>query len=96
MHRLPLAELMQQKNISALITVMKIIWGSRISEHLLELILKLQSIQTIRLLGNHIDNKIYREMLTGLGVKAEDLNNVESPNKLISLFRNLFGEIDEE
>ncbi|MEK7109787.1 MAG: diguanylate cyclase [Patescibacteria group bacterium] len=97
LHRLPLAELMQQKNISALITVMKNnLGGSRISEHLLELILKLQSIQTIRLLGNHIDNKIYREMLTGLGVKAEDLNNVESPNKLISLFRNLFGEIDEE
>ncbi|HEX7542865.1 MAG TPA: hypothetical protein VF385_02190, partial [Patescibacteria group bacterium] len=92
LHRLPLNELIQQKNISALITVMREnLGGSRISEHLLELILKLQSIETIRLLSNHIDNKTYREMLTGLGIEPDALNNITSSEALVDLFRNLFG-----
>lgn len=93
LQRLPLEELIQQKNISALITVMKNnLGGSRISGHLLELILKLQSVQTIRLLENHIDAETYRKMLTDLGVEANALNNVGSPQTLVELFRNLFGE----
>jgi GGDEF domain-containing protein len=91
--RLPLEDLLQQKNISALITVMKNnLGGSRISEHLLELVLQLQSIHTIRLLHKHVDSDTYTHMLVELGVKPEDLNNVKSPEVLVNLFRNLFGE----
>ncbi len=92
LYRLPLAELMKEQNISLLIEIMKKnLGGSRISGHLLELILKLQSIQTVRLLGNKVDNATYISMLQELGVEEADLNNVESPEALVQLFRNLFG-----
>lgn len=91
--RLPLNNLLQQQNINTLITVMKNnLGGSRISEHLLELVLQLQSIHTIRLLHKHVDSDTYRHMLAELGVKPEDLNNVKSPEALVGLFRDLFGE----
>lgn len=91
--RLSLQDLLRQKNISALITVMKNnLGGSRISNHLLEIILQLQSISTIRLLHNKLDDQTYKKMLEGLGVKPDDLNNVESPEALVELFRDLFGE----
>ena len=92
LYRLPLSELMKQQNISLLIKVMTDnLGGTRISEHLLELILKLQSIQTIRLLGNKVDRATYITMLQALGVDEADLNNVESPEALVKLFRKLFG-----
>lgn len=91
--KLPLEDLLQQQNINALITVMKNnLGGSRISERLLELVLQLQSIHTIRLLHKHVDSDTYRHMLAELGIKPEDLNNVKSPEALVNLFRDLFGE----
>lgn len=92
LYRLPLADLMKEQNISLLIEIMKNnLGGSRISAHLLELILKLQSIQTVRLLGNKVDRTTYISMLQTLGVEEADLNNVESPVALVNLFKKLFG-----
>lgn len=93
LYRLPLEELIKQENISSLITIMKNnLGGSRISGHLLELILKLQSVQTIRLLNGHLDKETYRKMLIDLGVDVNLLNNIKSPEQLVNIFRDLFGE----
>lgn len=90
--RSPLKDLFQQENITALISVMKNnLGGSRISERLLEIILQLQSVHTIRLLKKHLNYETYEKMLLDLGVDSESLNNVQSSEALVDLFRGLFG-----
>ncbi|MDO9028422.1 MAG: hypothetical protein Q7U68_06140 [Candidatus Roizmanbacteria bacterium] len=93
--RLPLSELLEQKNINALIEIMrKNLGGTRIDEHLLELILKLQSIQTVRLLKDKIDYSTYVAMLRELGVGEDRLDNITSPDVIVTLFCDLFGRED--
>lgn len=93
--RLPLPKLLEQNNINALIGIMrKNLGGTRISEDLLELILKLQSIQTIRLLKNQINYSTYVAMLRELGVGEDHLDNITTPDVLVELFRDLFGQED--
>lgn len=90
---LPPEELIQPPNLTSFIALIcSNVGGGRVSESVLETILKLQSIQTIRLLQNKVPRTIYEKMLRDLGISEKDLAQAKTAGALVGLFQQMFGQ----
>lgn len=93
LERLPTNGLVEQQGLQETMRLMTTELGdSRISAALLDVLLRLQSVQTVRLLGqNSLFREKYLNWLQTVGVDEEELRHLKTPEDIRNAFRNLFG-----
>jgi GGDEF domain-containing protein len=90
---LPEEQLLTSINMGKFIkSIVDTFGNSRLSDKLLDVLLKLSSAQTAIIMSNKDDSKnAYKLLLEGVGVTKEQIENAKTSNDLLNIFRSLFG-----
>lgn len=94
-NNLDIKTLIDTGGLNKLVKILENDFGNkRISDSVLELICKIVSIQTVRALANSPKTREnFNEFLTEIGVGEERLSQAKTAEDILSIFKDLFGEL---
>ena len=98
LNRISHKELIEKGNLQEIIKALTQDLGdSRISGELLEVICKLVSVETLKILSQSEKLKQgFVNFLANIGVDEDQLNNAKSSSELLALFQELFGKLPDD